>query len=113
VKTLQFSAEFAAFHKAGHAVICMVERVPFEEVSIIAKGDIGGYVRRSPIIKSAEVTLNSHPKFRRKAEQLIKVALGGDIAAIDKPARREIHSRQLGFDRRLPALRVGRRYYCR
>jgi hypothetical protein len=84
---------FAAFHEAGHAVMCIEERMRVLRVSIVPDEvpDSGGYVRHARVFGRMTPDFDDRKVTRRGVERLVRVAFAGDIAVAIWNSR--IHSR--------------------
>jgi hypothetical protein len=73
---------FAAYHEAGHAVMCVEERARLFRVSIVPDEVPGtdGHVRHADVFARIAPDIDYPNLTRTGIERLARVAIAGDIA---------------------------------
>ncbi len=69
-----------AYHEAGHAVMSVLERLPFRHVTIIPNEDHVGMVEPSDPPKDFRPELETNIRTRLRVEAMIRVRLAGEVA---------------------------------
>lgn len=72
--------EDAAYHEAGHAVMCWSQKRAFRSVSIVGEGDSDGTTSCRPPGNWFQPEVRMDARTRRRVEQEIEVAWGGTLA---------------------------------
>ena len=97
-KRRERSLEATAFHEAGHAVCCLVQRIRLTSITVVASSDYWGSVSHSNPLHGMHIEYDDSPRAQRRIEQKALVCLAG-IAAQQKYNPRSVRHWHWSSDR--------------
>ena len=74
------SIKTIAYHEAGHAVMCIEERVSVKSVSIVPYDDSGGRVTHGNVMGNIDPQFDNTKRGRWRMESFVRIALAGPAA---------------------------------
>ena len=69
-----------AYHEAGHAVMHILERVPFQFVTITPDEESRGHTLGCPPPRGLQPDCDTGPRVRSRIESLVRIELAGQVA---------------------------------
>ena len=69
-----------AYHEAGHAVMHVLEHIPFRHVTIVPDEESSGHVHGNPQPKSFQPEWDNSTRMERRAEALVRIDFAGQVA---------------------------------